>query len=154
MTYKELLEDPLWIAKRHWIIRRDKYHCQNCKRLFFPEILKAKSVLSNGIRTQLKGEIYIIFEDLLNLQVHHKYYIKGNDPWEYQDDALITLCPECHKNEHEKTEIPVFKNNVIEKHLSICDRCGGSGYLPQYHYNANGICFKCYGEGIDISEIS
>ena len=31
------------------------------------------------------------------LTVHHLYYLKGKDPWDYPDEALITLCEECHK---------------------------------------------------------
>lgn len=36
-----------------------------------------------------------------NLQVHHLYY---NDclPWEYPDEALLTLCDLCHKKEEFK----------------------------------------------------
>lgn len=30
------------------------------------------------------------------LQVHHKEYINGNDPWEYPNEKLITLCEHCH----------------------------------------------------------
>ena len=32
--------------------------------------------------------------------VHHLYYEKGKDPWEYPDSALITLCDLCHEKEH------------------------------------------------------
>lgn len=28
-----------------------------------------------------------------------------------------------------------------------CPKCGGSGYLPEYHMVSNGICFKCEGSG-------
>lgn len=34
------------------------------------------------------------------LNVHHTEYIKGFNPWEYEDSCLITLCEECHKKEH------------------------------------------------------
>lgn len=32
------------------------------------------------------------------LHVHHRYYVKC-DPWEYANEALITLCDVCHFNE-------------------------------------------------------
>ncbi|MDC2385297.1 hypothetical protein PO144_25225, partial [Bacteroides ovatus] len=32
--------------------------------------------------------------------------------------------------------------------LPVCDRCNGTGYLPQYRYFMGGICFKCHGEGV------
>jgi len=34
-----------------------------------------------------------------NLEVHHKYYYPGKLPWEYTDNALITLCHKCHELE-------------------------------------------------------
>lgn len=86
------------------------------------------------------------------LNVHHKYYIKTKLPWEYNDDALITLCEECHKLAHQTHATPVYRNaRIAEAYLGnavICNRCGGSGYLPQYDYVENGICFKCWGEGV------
>jgi len=37
------------------------------------------------------------------LEVHHKYYIKDHNgrllPWEYPDEALVTLCRSCHQME-------------------------------------------------------
>ncbi len=30
------------------------------------------------------------------LHVHHFYYSKGKQPWEYEEDALITHCERCH----------------------------------------------------------
>lgn len=36
-----------------------------------------------------------------NLQVHHKVYISGAEPWQYPDEFLITLCADCHKKEEE-----------------------------------------------------
>ena len=36
-------------------------------------------------------------QSLVDLNIHHKYYIDGNMAWEYEDDCLITLCANCHK---------------------------------------------------------
>ena len=36
------------------------------------------------------------------MHVHHLYYESGLMPWEYPDSALITLCPYCHRIEHER----------------------------------------------------
>ena len=30
----------------------------------------------------------------------------------------------------------------------VCDRCGGTGYLPQFRHVAGGVCFKCNGLGV------
>jgi len=84
-----------------------------------------------------------------DLNVHHKYYIENRKAWEYENDALITLCEKCHKEEHEKNEIKVFDTNGHLLYIpQICDRCSGSGFLPEFHYYQNGICFKCWGNGI------
>lgn len=64
--YQELLKDPRWIKKRNQILSRDKNTCQFC-----------------GCQDKY-------------MQVHHKRYIKGNKPWEYEDKDLITLCNRCH----------------------------------------------------------
>ena len=88
------------------------------------------------------------------LNVHHKYYVSGRKPWEYDNDALITLCQDCHCLEHKSTQTPVYKdlyNKQVMAYAEICDRCGGSGYLPQYHHVKGGICFKCYGEGVFVA---
>ena len=87
------------------------------------------------------------------LNIHHKYYVKGKAPWEYENDALITLCQDCHALEHKSKETPVYRDiyyKDILGHAQICDRCGGSGYFPQYKHVDDGICFKCYGEGVVV----
>ena len=83
------------------------------------------------------------------LNIHHKYYIKGRKPWEYDNDALVTLCEKCHKEIHEKEKIPVKDENYsLLYYPPICERCGGSGYLQQYYYYKEGVCFLCGGEGV------
>lgn len=37
-----------------------------------------------------------------DLHVHHIYYIRGINYWEYPDVALITLCAKCHLEYHKK----------------------------------------------------
>lgn len=82
------------------------------------------------------------------LNIHHKYYVRGLMPWDYPNDALVTLCQDCHSSIHKQ---PVRIYDTIDKKdyklATICDRCGGSGYLPQYQHVENGICFMCGGEG-------
>ena len=88
------------------------------------------------------------------LNVHHRYYVKDKLPWEYPDEALVTLCEDCHKKLHESCHVPIYSSeNDITNPLGYavtCDRCGGSGYLPQYNHVQHGICFKCGGEGVVI----
>lgn len=71
MTYSEKLKDPRWQKRRLTILERDEWHCQMC------------------------------FDSETMLVVHHRYYTPGAQPWEYDDDALVTLCDNCHQYEHE-----------------------------------------------------
>lgn len=86
------------------------------------------------------------------LHIHHQYYIKNRKPWDYDNQALITVCAECHKRIHDTTKIPLYENEQklikLSQTLSKCAKCGGSGYLPQYYYYVDGVCFDCYGEGV------
>ena len=69
MTYSEKLKDPRWQRKRLEILQRDDFTCQKCK------------------------------DKESTLHVHHRIYLKGNDPWDYPDELLVTLCENCHEAE-------------------------------------------------------
>ena len=82
VTYKQLLTRNEWKEKVEKIKARDNNCCRYCKSKY-------------------------------NLQVHHKYYLQYPDhekvlPWEYKDDALITLCDKCHKKWHDTHTIKVY----------------------------------------------
>jgi 5-methylcytosine-specific restriction endonuclease McrA len=36
------------------------------------------------------------------LNVHHRFYRKGADPWEYDLDELVCLCEKCHQYIHQQ----------------------------------------------------
>jgi hypothetical protein len=67
--YAERLRDPRWQRKRLEVMQRDEFTCQEC------------------------------FSSEKTLNVHHGYYIKGNDPWDYPMSSIHTLCEECHEAE-------------------------------------------------------
>lgn len=67
MTYAEKLKDPRWQKKRLKIMERDNFTCQFCQ------------------------------SETKTLNVHHLLYHPNADPWEYEDDELLTLCELCHK---------------------------------------------------------
>lgn len=69
--YSKKLLDPKWQKKRLEILSRDEWHCQIC------------------------------FDSETTLHVHHRYYETGKEPWEYDNNALVTLCSECHESETE-----------------------------------------------------
>jgi hypothetical protein len=38
------------------------------------------------------------------LGCHHRYYLPGKEPWDYPDNALVTLCEDCHIRETESRD--------------------------------------------------
>ena len=51
------------------------------------------------------------------LNVHHLYYVKDRDPWEYGDDELMCLCQDCHQWVHKKQDD--FKDACNKVHRNI-----------------------------------
>lgn len=71
MTYAEKLRDPRWQKKRLEIMQRDGFRCVSC------------------------------LSDIDTLHIHHLRYQFGLNPWEYDNDFLVTLCESCHSG-HEQ----------------------------------------------------
>ena len=106
----------------------------------------------------------ILADKAYHLEIHHKYYIHSSLPWNYNDEALITLCNWCHRETHETgAPIPVFptqaaRDEVLRKvaglkqkafYYTSCSKCGGSGDIPSYKHVEGGVCFRCGGSGYD-----
>lgn len=70
-SYWELLKDPRWQKVRLKMLEAAGWSCQACS--------DATTMLS----------------------VHHKRYVKGRAPWEYEAHELVVLCQPCHEMEHE-----------------------------------------------------
>ena len=66
-SYFEKLKDPRWQKKRLVILQRADFTCEWCG------------------------------EKERTLHVHHGYYERTKDPWDYADDTLRCLCDECHE---------------------------------------------------------
>lgn len=154
MTYAEKLLDPLWKAKRHWIIRRDDFKCTKCAKTNVNFILRISSIRRGNTVIEIPQDLHFVPEHRLELNVHHKYYHEGKEPWEYVDSALTTLCPDCHKNEHENSVIPFYLKSGEITEATICSRCQGAGYLPEFSHVLDGICFQCWGEGVEIDDLN
>jgi hypothetical protein len=89
---------------------------------------------------------------IFGLNVHHKCYRSGKNPWEYDNSDLITACELCHTKIHEShnNKVPVFDdNNDIISYFTPCSRCNGVGMLPEYIHVQAGICFRCNGAQYD-----
>jgi len=86
MTYAEKLQDPRWHELRLFKLGLSAYRCDQCSA-----------------------------EDI-ELHVHHKRYIGGREPWEYNADDLETLCIYCHEKEHgiERYNKPVHILEILK----------------------------------------
>lgn len=83
LTYVEKLKDPRWQKKRLEILSRDNFTCQSC------------------------------YDKTATLHLHHLDYISGNEPWEYPDEYLLTLCEKCHKKVTQ--ERPLYEKELISQ---------------------------------------
>lgn len=96
MNYLEQSKHPKWQKKRLEILSRDNFACLKCK------------------------------ETEKELHVHYKFYETGKKIWEYEDWALVTLCSDCHKYEHDNLD-------AIKK--EFYDDLG-MAHFTTWHYNA------------------
>jgi len=75
--YAQKLKDPRWQRKRLEILNRDFFACMRC------------------------------FSETKTLHVHHRLYNKSAEPWDYDNDVLVTLCEDCHQEEGEKMALSI-----------------------------------------------
>lgn len=73
-TYREKLLDPRWQRVRLEKLGAVDFTCQQC------------------------------YGTEETLHVHHKRYVKGREPWEYQGHELVVLCKYCHEQAHEEKD--------------------------------------------------
>ena len=64
--------DPRWQKKRLEIMQRDEFKCTECG------------------------------DEQSTLHVHHLYYVKNREAWDYPAFSLTTLCESCHSTAHPK----------------------------------------------------
>lgn len=67
MSYSDRLRDPRWQKKRLEVMQRAEFECEVCG------------------------------DKRSTLNVHHAYYEKGRQPWDYPADSLRCLCETCHE---------------------------------------------------------
>lgn len=90
-SYSEKLKDPKWQKKRLEILNRDEFTCQSC------------------------------FDNESTLHIHHKVYNKDCEPWDIDNESLITLCEDCHENEKLSTYTFVLVNESVKKKFLSVD---------------------------------
>lgn len=95
--YSKKLRDPRWQRKRLEIMERDSFTCQSC------------------------------YDNESTLNVHHTYYEYGNDPWDYPEGSLITLCERCH--EIETKDGKHYKDYLVRQ---LCTKGFLSGHMHAF----------------------
>lgn len=81
--YERKLTSPFWQKKRLEIMQRDEFACRFC-----------------GDKTN-------------ELHVHHAIYLPGLQPWEYEDQHLLTLCHVCHLEEEKMKSNDLFLISML-----------------------------------------
>lgn len=80
MGYADKLRDPRWQRRRLEVMGAADFRCRRCN------------------------------SDEKFLNVHHKAYLRGRDPWDYPDQYLECLCEDCHE---EATKVQGHLQSVI-----------------------------------------
>jgi hypothetical protein len=73
-SYAQKLRDPRWQKKRLEVMQANDFSCEIC------------------------GDK----ESTLN--IHHKQYLRGHEPWEYNKNQLSCLCEFCHEETHSNVD--------------------------------------------------
>jgi hypothetical protein len=83
----EKYKDPRWQRRRLERMEHADFTCEHCQ------------------------------ETSKTLNVHHKLYRKGADPWDYNDLELMCLCEDCHEEWHNAKD----NFNVALQWISLSD---------------------------------
>ena len=113
-TYWEKLKDPRWQKLRLEVMQKNDFQCQIC------------------------------FDKESTLNVHHKEYFKGHEPWDYDSNQLIVMCENCHKYHHDNPD-------VFKKVSSYLDYDGPKG-KDAIAFIISGYCGFDYKETINNSD--
>lgn len=84
-NYSDKLKNPKWQKKRLEVLNLHGFKCEKC-----------------GCEDK-------------ELHVHHRFYIKGREVWQYDNDVFQVLCCDCHEKEHSKEKESVSIVEVVPK---------------------------------------
>lgn len=98
MTYSEKLKDPRWQRKRLEVMQTAGFSCQCCG------------------------------ESKKTLNVHHAYYERDFEPWEYPNKSLWCVCEECHTKADEVRVrliratgfLSPLRQHIVARAIEIC----------------------------------
>lgn len=87
--YSDKLKNPKWQKKRLEILNLHGFKCEKC-----------------GCEEK-------------ELHVYHRFYLKGREVWQYDNDVFQVLCCDCHEKEHEKEEKTTIIEVIPEKYKEL-----------------------------------
>lgn len=85
-SYSQKLLDPRWQKKRLEVMQAHNFACEIC------------------------------CDNQSTLHIHHKQYLKGNEPWDYLVNQLACLCESCHENYHNEIDILMAACSILPLH--------------------------------------
>ena len=113
VPYWEKLKDPRWQKRRLEIMERDGFTCRDCT------------------------------DDKSTLNVHHCYYERGLDPWDYPDEALLTLCELCHRTRHDvRSQLDKSLAGLSANHVDLI--VGFAKYFHALNYKSTHLLTSIY----------
>lgn len=107
-SYGALLRNPKWQKARLETMQRANFACEKC-----------------GDKDS-------------TLNVHHKNYKQGRNPWEYELSNFVCLCESCHEDIHEQKQVinnllPYSEldfSEILSGYISVQDN---SSYVGSLH---------------------
>jgi hypothetical protein len=100
-SYSDKLKNQLWQRKRLEILQLRGFKCELCNC------------------------------ETKELHVHHRFYLKGREVWQYDNDVFQVLCCDCHKKEHSKSVDKEY--NLPKNYKEIIQLTDGEGLNNSDH---------------------
>lgn len=129
-SYSDKLKDPRWQRKRLEVLDLREWTCEACS--------DSKSTL----------------------HVHHRQYIKGREPWEYDDNQLSVLCESCHETHHAEpgrlmdviSRLPIEGLKWIDREKAACLLAGVLG-LESFDLAEDPVLAAWFRVGLDVQSL-
>jgi hypothetical protein len=157
-NYSILLSTHEWLNLRERFMKEVKYQCKTCgiKRNWDIDTGEGYYEIDIFEKKDEHGfpgldSRYLRVKNPVVFHLHHTYYVRRTLPWEYADSCFEVLCEGCHKRVHKEKTILMYANHQLgaNQHLTPCFKCGGTGYLAEFNYYLDGVCFGCDGAGFE-----
>ena len=84
------------------------------------------------------------------LNLHHYWYEKGNEPWDYPDECFAVLCDRCHVEWHDK-KLTIDK--LLRFSLSEMDQAAGLLCGLQCALNGTDFLFSLELDGLTMTAV-